>query len=250
MNRIKHSGKNLEVCLSSDHTALLRHNSKVAFASGASRIELCSQLSCGGLSPSIEAISHVVTQQPKHKECIVMLRSANDFFIDTARLYQLQQQLQQFAQAGASGVALGFIDHDSNIATQPCQSLIAMARDLKLSITFHRAFDAVANWRQAADTLLELGVDRVLSSGSEWTSQLDAAHSINHLTRLLHHFSGEIELVIGGGVTPQHADKLWQLQTFGPLSLHAHSGVHTHQGEVCPRLIREVMTAAEEVAQR
>ncbi|WP_283241033.1 copper homeostasis protein CutC, partial [Pseudoalteromonas sp. S3178] len=73
-------------------------------------------------------------------------------------LYQLQKGIDGIACAGATGIALGFIDDNQKIAADHCRALIATAKSLGLSVTFHRAFDAAANWQQAVETLLELGV--------------------------------------------------------------------------------------------
>ncbi|CAM3584917.1 copper homeostasis protein CutC [Pseudoalteromonas maricaloris] len=248
MNLANYSGKNLEICLSSDNPHLLQRNAQIAFASGATRIELCGVLSCGGLTPNPTAIAAVAQYLPSFGECIVMLRQAPHFFIDDTMLYQLQKGIDGIACAGATGIALGFIDDNQEIATDHCRALIATAKSLGLSVTFHRAFDAVANWQQAAETLLELGVERVLSAGNTWQSGKGAAFGTSQLIALLKKLNAEIEVVIAGGVNTKNAADLWLLSEFGPLSLHTHSGVH-HGDEVCPRLVNAILTGSEKAIQ-
>ncbi|MEJ6473384.1 copper homeostasis protein CutC [Pseudoalteromonas piscicida] len=249
MNLANNSGKNLEICLNSLPSDLLQQNVQTAFASGATRVELCSNLRCGGLTPATHAITAVSQLLPCAGECIVMLRNEAHFFIDATILKQLQRALELIAAAGATGVALGFIDHRKEIAKAYCQSLIASAKSLGLSVTFHRAFDAAQHWQHAADTLLELGVDRVLSAGSPWLSQQSAIQNITRLENLLYALKGEIELVIGGGVDSKSAATLWTLSELGPLSLHAHSDAHNANGEVCSQRVKALITAKQREAQ-
>ncbi|CAH9050520.1 Copper homeostasis protein CutC [Pseudoalteromonas sp. CIP111854] len=241
MNPAMNLGKKLEICLSSDDLNLLKRNTHTTFASGATRIELCSALHLGGLCPSSAAIQCVARQLPSFGECIVMLRSDSHFFIDGSMLYQLQLDLQRIAADGATGIALGFVDKYGNIAEHASKQLILTAKSLGLTVTFHRAFDALKHWQRATDTLIALDVTRVLSAGSCWQSGQSAYQNQAQLARLLTQLNGQIEVVIGGGVCTQSAEALWHLSEFGAMSLHTHSGVHNTNGEVCPTKVQTIL---------
>jgi len=96
-----------------------------------------------------------------------------------------------------------------------------------LQITFHRAFDATPNPLETLDQLLELGVNRILTSGIPWGQNGNAMDGVVKLNQYICQVNGKIEIVIGGGVNPLNVKAILNNLTInkGNISVHAYSGV-------------------------
>lgn len=127
---------------------------------------------------------------------------------------------------GADGVVFGALYHNS-LDHQTMRHLTKVAHKHNLITTCHRAFDAVSNRRDALETLIDLGVTRVLTSGTPWGSSQSVADGIPQLKRLIQQADNRIEIVIGGGVTLKNVESvLKQLPTNeSPLAIHAYSTI-------------------------
>lgn len=129
---------------------------------GAHRLEVCSHLEVEGLTPSFELLSSVLSavSLPIH----VMIRPrAGNFVLSEDEIHDMLLTINQMKKYPISGVVIGTLTSDNQIDTSQLQLLIEAARPL--SITFHRAFDHIANKRDAVVTLIKLQVDRLLTSG-------------------------------------------------------------------------------------
>src|SRR6185437_10815433 len=136
----------------------------VARDGGANRIELCSALSEGGLTPSHGLIREAVDRSglPVH----VLLRPrGGDFVYTDAEFEVMREDLKHLRLLGASGVVLGVLHEDGTVDVERTRELVEMAGPLE--VTFNRAFDHVVSLEDALENIIALGCQRVLTSGGE-----------------------------------------------------------------------------------
>lgn len=168
-----------------------------ALAGGADRVELCSALELGGLTPSqglVEAA--VATGLPVH----VLVRCRPGGFVhDRDELDLMERELVAVLRSGATGVVVGALRPDRTLDTDALTRFVAAARTERsdAEVTLHRAVDHAADPVAAAATLAELGFTRVLTSGGAPTA-LAGADTIARMVAA----SGSVQVMAGAGVTP------------------------------------------------
>lgn len=124
-----------------------------------------------------------------------------------------------FAQAkaaGVDGIVIGILRRDGTVDAERTRAMLALARPM--SVTFHRAFDATPDALGALDTLIELGVDRVLTSGQA-SSVVDG---LDVIAELVTRAKGRIVIMACGGVNEHNAARV--IRESGVRELHARSG--------------------------
>lgn len=190
----KYVDMNLELCTDCVEGA------QMAQKYGFKRIELCSALSEGGLTPSFGMIKKCREVSGK-VEVHAMIRVRGGSFTCSELEYGVMlEDIEQAAKAGARGVVFGILDKEGGISEKNGE-LVRLAHSLGLKATFHRAFDQVKDPLQALETLVEMGFDRVLSSGLGETA-LDGIETI----RAMHeHLGQSIEVMAGSGVNSGNA---------------------------------------------
>jgi len=168
-----------------------------ALAGGADRVELCSALELGGLTPSqglVEAA--VATGLPVH----VLVRCRPGGFVhDRDELDLMERELVAVLRSGATGVVVGALRPDRTLDTDALARFVAAARTERsdAEVTLHRAIDHAADPVAAAATLADLGFTRVLTSGGAPTA-LAGADTIARMVAA----SGSVQVMAGAGVTP------------------------------------------------
>lgn len=178
---------------------------------GAKRVELCADLIVGGTTPSAGTIQLAVSQLaiPIH----VMIRPrADDFVYDEYDLSVMAHDIRYTKETGAAGVVFGLLQPDGTIDTAATRRLTELARPL--SVTFHRAFDLVTDPFTALDTLIELGIDRLLTSGQEAT----ALEGSNLIAGLIRRAANRIVVMPGGGINEHTIARI--AQSTGAQELH------------------------------
>ena len=129
---------------------------------GADRIELCTALDVGGLTPDHELIAEAIHRSglPVH----VMLRPhADGFHYSAADFDSICEELHRDRQLGVSGVVFGILYADGTVDVERTRILVDLAAPLET--TFHRAFDATPDLAQALEDVISTGRDRILTSG-------------------------------------------------------------------------------------
>ncbi|KQR26398.1 copper homeostasis protein CutC [Microbacterium sp. Leaf151] len=191
----------LEVAVESTSQAL------TAREAGADRVELCSALDVGGITPSIGAVEALVAAGvPAH----VLIRCRpGDFLYTEDELDVMVRDITAIVAAGADGVVLGALRSDGGIDETATQRLVAAAhqgaRAITPYITFHRAIDHSADPVRAAAELGRLGVDRVLTSGGRASVAAGLRDGIiEQMTRS----AGSVEVMAGGGATVEDVPAL------------------------------------------
>ncbi len=182
-----------------------------AESGGADRIEICSNLSCGGVTPDPELMaagfrSFVV---PVH----VLIRPRGGNFVFSRDEYQLmRRQIEQAKQAGASGIAVGVLLPDGRVDVDRTRALVALARPL--AVTFHRAFDETPDKAEALENVIATGADYLLTSGGA----PDVLRGAEIIAALVQQASGRIQIVAGGGLRLASLAQL--VRRSGVYSLH------------------------------
>jgi copper homeostasis protein len=196
----------LEIAANSVASAL------AAQAGGAGRVELCTALELGGLTPSYAQIA--LAREKLTIPLYVLIRSrAGDFLYSDLEVETMRRDIEACAKAGCDGVVLGVLDADGNIDMPRCRSLIAAAGSI--GVTFHRAFDITRDPIAALEDVIALGCERVLTSGAQ-AKAIDAAERIRQLVELA---AGRIVVMPGTGVDATNIGRLMALT--GAREFHA-----------------------------
>ena len=190
---MQHQGVSVEICLDDVGGA------RVAEAAGAHRVEVCSALSEGGLTPSRGFVEALLSQVRRLEVQVLVRPRGGDFVLDRADLDVMAADMAAFsALTRPSGVVLGFtvgaLTPDGVIDEDALGVLMDAAAGAP--VTFHKAFDAVADQVAALETLVSHGVVRVLTSGGH----PDAISGAHALALLVEAASGRIAVMAGGSV--------------------------------------------------
>lgn len=200
------SGALLEVAANSPASAL------AAEAGGASRVELCTALEAGGLTPSHAAIA-ITCERLRIPVHVLIRPRTGDFVFDDLECEVMRRDIETCNALGCAGVVLGVLTADGDVDVPRCRSLIDAAHGL--SVTFHRAFDFVRDPERALETIITLGCDRLLTSGQA-ADALAGAPLIRKLIGLAH---GRITVMPGGGITAQNTGAI--ARATGACEFHA-----------------------------
>ncbi|MBO0702119.1 MAG: copper homeostasis protein CutC [Candidatus Dormibacteraeota bacterium] len=165
-----------------------------AAAGGAGGVEMCGPLSEGGVTPSLGAIEACVSGRGDLHVNVLIRPRAGDFCFDDTEVAVMVRDIELARAAGAQGVVLGALTAAGAVDRPATTRLLDAAGDL--TVTFHRAFDMTADPRATLDTLLELGFDRVLTSGQAGS----AADAIPLLRELQAQAGERLRIVPAGGI--------------------------------------------------
>jgi copper homeostasis protein len=189
----------LEVCV--DTVAGL----EAAVAGGADRIELCSALSLGGLTPSAGFMRHAAGCGVP---VMAMIRPrTGDFVWSQAEVLAMQADIAEARAAGLAGVVLGALLPDGRLDAEALARLVAAAQGMDL--TLHRCFDLVPDMGAALEAAVALGFRRILTSGGAVT----AAAGARRIRTLVERAAGRIVIMPGAGVSAENAARLLGLGT-------------------------------------
>ena len=181
--------KILEICV--DSLASARH----AIAGGADRLELCSALSVGGLTPYASLLRQIRRESDIPIRCLMRPR-AGDFLYTPEELTLLREQILELKEAGADGFVIGCLTPNGALDTAAMEPLLEACRPC--GITLHRAMDVSADLEQTYRDAMDLGLDTVLTSGAapSCTAGLEQIRALIALRDRL----GGPEVLIGAGV--------------------------------------------------
>lgn len=164
---------------------------------GAHRVELCSALQLGGITPSYGFIRRARARLKIDMNVLVRCRPG-DFLYESDEVSQMLADIEACAALGANGVVIGALDPFGNVDMDSCRAMVAVARHHGLSVTFHRAIDRAADIFAALDDVLSLGVDRVLTSGGKGS----ALEGLQVLQKMNEIAAGRTIIMPGGGINP------------------------------------------------
>ncbi|MBN2730084.1 MAG: copper homeostasis protein CutC [Bacteroidales bacterium] len=181
----------LEACVASFESV------KQAIAGGADRLELCSHLSCGGLTPSPGLIRQTIEYSPVPVNILIRPRAGN-FVYNKSELEVIECDIRYAHEMGAAGIVCGFLREDGSVDKEKTCYFRELSKPL--SFTFHRAFDLCPDPFQALEDLIDCGIDRILTSGQ----QDKATEGIDFIEKLVEKAAGRIIIMPGGGINAEN----------------------------------------------
>lgn len=181
----------VEICASSYQSAINAQNA------GAHRIELCSELALGGITPSYGLLKNVLATLTIPVNVLVRPRSGN-FTYSEQEFAIMKTDIQLCKDLGCNGIVSGVLQSDNTIDMTRTKELIELAKPLEF--TFHRAFDWVENSFEALEQLITIGATRLLTSGKQNT----ALDGIELLNALKERAKNNISILPGGGINKQN----------------------------------------------
>ena len=200
----------LEIAANSVASAL------AAEAGGAARVELCSALEVGGLTPSHAAIA--VAMERLHIPAHILIRPrAGDFVFDDLECEVMRRDIETCKALGCAGVVIGVLTAFGDLDVPRCRDLMDAARGM--SVTFHRAFDFARDPEHALEAIIALGCDRVLTSGQA----ADALGGAPLICKLIEQARGRITVMPGGGIDAHNIAAI--AQATGAREFHASAKV-------------------------
>jgi copper homeostasis protein len=185
----------LEACVDSVEAAM------AAEVGGAGRVELCANLLEGGITPSGGTI-HEACERLTIPVNVIIRPRGGDFCYSDVEYAVMRRNVALAKAAGANGAVIGILNPDGTVDVDRTRALVARARPMR--VTFHRAFDVTRDPFEALETLIELGIDRVLTSGQE-PSVLEGLDLIVELVRVA---GDRIIVMPGAGITERNVHKI------------------------------------------
>jgi copper homeostasis protein len=177
----------LEICVDNYESMI------TAIRNGADRIELCASLREGGLTPPA---SFIEAAMKVSIPVFVMIRPRScDFLYTDAEIEMMHRDIHTAKKLGAPGVVFGVLTPNGDIDATAMRSLVVEAAGM--DVTCHRAFDQVRKMYSAIDTLVDLGVKRILTSGQE-ENPYDGIDGLSEIVR----YAQRRILIMAAGVTP------------------------------------------------
>jgi len=189
--------KIIEVCCGSVEDVI---NAEIG---GADRVEFNSALYLGGLTPSLASLIYLKERVKIPMICMVRTRGAG-FTYSQEDIEVMCMDAELLLKHGADGIAFGALNEDRSIDIPTNQKLIDICHKYNKEFVFHRAIDCVDNPIESIETLINLKVDRILTSGFRST----ALEGLNNLKELESKYGHQIEFLMGGKVNSSNANKL------------------------------------------
>jgi copper homeostasis protein len=243
----------IEVCADSVASAA------AAERGGAQRVELCSDLLEGGITPSLGLLQSVraAISLPLH---VIIRPRGGDFCYSEEEFDVMRRDIEIAKRAGADGVVLGILLPSGRIDIARTRPLTELARPM--SVTFHRAFDMSADLQNSLSDVCQTGAHRLLTSGGE----PDCLQGTDAIAKLVQSARGRIHIMAGGGINAGNAAPILQrtgvteihvgLATAGPspmlvrnsrVSLGKAPGREYHRAQVLEESVRELKRAIAQV---
>lgn len=201
----------LETCCGSAEDAI------EAYKAGSPRVELCSNLFLGGLTPSIGSLRLVKKETNLCVMAMVRPREGGFCYTDT-EFRVMMEDAASMLNEGADGLVFGFLHEDGTVNLERTAELVKLCKGAGKQSVFHRAFDVVPDWKTALDSLAGLGVTRILTSGQEYDVSL-ATDTVREMIR----YAGErIEVMPGAGITLKNVERVIRETGCSQIHLAAH----------------------------
>lgn len=185
----------IESCVTSPREAT------ASLEAGADRLELCTELEVGGLTPPM----HLVEQVRDGHECpvhVLVRPRPGDFHFSTTEIAAMCRSIADLAADGVPGIVTGALDRSGAIDPWAMEELLAASEGA--AVTFHRAFDELSDIGAGLDALMSLGIERVLTSGGA-RSAWEGREALRDLVRAS---DGATTILAGGSIRADHVRDL------------------------------------------
>ena len=185
----------LEICCGSAEDAI------VAAGHGADRVELNNNLFQGGLTPSIGTLQVVKAHTDIPVMTMVRPRAGGFCYTET-EMETARADAKALLSNGADGLVFGFLHEDGTVDEARTRTFVELAEGKPC--VFHRAIDVVPDWKRALDSLIRIGVTRVLTSGQE----SDVFFALDTIAEMIRFAGDTIEILPGAGITLRNVDRV------------------------------------------
>jgi len=204
-----------ELCVASLEAARLASNLPLT------RIETCVALEQGGLTPTAGMVGWI--HSTFHLEQHILIRQrAGGFQYTYDEILVMRDDVLKFREIGVKGIVIGALKADGSLNKDALEAWQRAAGNM--DITFHRAFDEVADWKKTMDQLVNMGFKRILTSGQATSVDKGLAG----LEEMVRYAAGRIEIMAGGGVRLENKEAV---QATGVNALHFSGTIPKTVGE-------------------
>lgn len=205
----------LEICVDCVESALAAQDG------GADRIEICGSLASGGITPSAGLVRQCI--QLCKLPCMVMIRPHDGGFVyGDNDVRTMLDDIDALKDLDIHGVVLGALTRDGHVDVDVMQRLMRASRPLQ--VTFHRAYDVTRDPFKALDAIINLGCDRLLTSGQRTTAQ-DGASMIRQIVQ---HADGRLTVMAGAGINSSNVKRV--VDTTHVREIHASASLSRAHG--------------------
>jgi copper homeostasis protein len=164
---------------------------------GIDRLELCSNFPEGGETPSVGML-RFLKSEVKIPIFVMIRPRGGDFVYSEKELIVMKQDVQLLTELGADGFVFGVLDEKGKVNEAACERLLRAAGDKPC--TFHRAFDASADLNDSLSKIIQLGFQRILTSGGKNS----LTEGLPVILELLEKAKDQIIIMPGGGTKAEH----------------------------------------------
>ena len=198
----------IEVCCGSYEDCV------VADKGGATRVELNSALSVGGLTPTLGTLKRVKKDTNLKVICMDRPRAAG-FCYSFSEFETMMDDAEILLENGADGIAFGFLNEDGSICMPYVEKMVDLIHSYGKEAVFHRAFDVTPDPFLAMDILSDLGIDRVLTSGQK----NKAMEGMDLIKQIQSEYGEKVEILAGSGMNATNAVEM--MDTTGIYQVHS-----------------------------
>lgn len=170
-------------------------------------MELCADLSVGGVTPSLADVEEVLTDVACPTLQVMIRPRGGTFVLSEGELQTMIDQIHEVRglsdRAGQRiGIVLGMLTSEGRVDSEGLRELVQVCGDAP--VTFHKAIDETPDVLESAEVLMNCGVSRVLTSGGA----VDATHGIPALRRLVEHVGRDLDVIAAGGVRAHNVRRI------------------------------------------
>lgn len=185
--------KVLEVCVDSLESAV------AAINGGADRLELCSSLVEGGLTPTPGLLIQIQNMNSRNipVNCLLRCRPGN-FIYTPDEIEVMKEDAKILRKSGANGFVFGALSENGDVNMKFCREIIKVCHPLP--VTFHRAFDFCKRPTIEVEVIIDLGFQRILTSGKQQTAQM----GVKLIKKLMEQVGNRIIIMPGGGINKEN----------------------------------------------
>lgn len=194
----------VEICVSSYESLMLAHKY------GADRVEICQELSCGGLTPSLALVQYALDLGLNTQ--VLIRPRGGDFCYSSFEKQQILDELVLYQRLGVQGVVVGALDEFRALDIPFLKQLRILTP--KIELTFHKAFDDLISWRPALEELVAMKFNRILTAGCASS----VGEGIPNLKEIISKANGRIEILPGGGVRENNIREI--IAALNPVGIH------------------------------